>query len=81
MVFSIISSLNIFNFLKVNNNKILFFQGSGTYAVEAVLQTSTPRTGGRLLILANGAYGKRMETMCKGKCQREGLRDRNPTNK
>jgi len=43
----------------------VILQGSGTYAVEAVLQTSTPRTGGRLLILANGAYGKRMETMCK----------------
>jgi len=43
----------------------VILQGSGTYAVEAVLQTSTPRNGGRVLILANGAYGKRMETMCK----------------
>ncbi|XP_023346043.1 uncharacterized protein LOC111715037 [Eurytemora carolleeae] len=43
----------------------VLIQGSGTYAVEAVLQTSTPRGDGRVLILANGAYGLRMETMCK----------------
>ena len=60
-------------------------QGSGTFAVEAVLQTVTPRKNGRVrknnfpngfkdlttkliifqvLILANGAYGKRMAKVC-----------------
>merc|ERR1712156_759943 len=33
----------------------VLLQGSGTYAVEAVLQTSSPREGARVLILANGA--------------------------
>jgi len=42
----------------------VILQGSGTYAVEAVIQTTTPRNGGRILVLANGAYGKRMESMC-----------------
>lgn len=40
-------------------------QGSGTYAVEAVLQTATPKNGGKVLILANGAYGKRMDRICE----------------
>merc|ERR1711981_725792 len=39
-------------------------QGSGTFAVEAVLQTVTPRKNGTVLILANGAYGKRMMKIC-----------------
>lgn len=34
-------------------------QGSGTFAVEAMLGTFVPRHG-RLLVLVNGAYGKRM---------------------
>ena len=46
-------------------NMDLFCQGSGTYAVEAVLQTSSPREGGRVLILANGAYGRRMARICE----------------
>ena len=33
--------------------------GSGTYAVEAVIQTLVPRDG-KLLVLVNGAYGRRM---------------------
>lgn len=33
-------------------------QGSGTFAVEAMLGTLVPR-GGKVLVLANGAYGKR----------------------
>ena len=40
-------------------------QGSGTYAVEAVLQTSSPREGARVLVLANGAYGRRMARICE----------------
>lgn len=34
-------------------------QGSGTFAVEAMLGTLVPRQG-KLLVLVNGAYGKRM---------------------
>ncbi|MFV0282672.1 MAG: 2-aminoethylphosphonate--pyruvate transaminase [Castellaniella sp.] len=34
-------------------------QGSGTFAVEAAIGTLVPR-GGKLLVLINGAYGKRM---------------------
>jgi 2-aminoethylphosphonate-pyruvate transaminase len=34
-------------------------QGSGSYAVEAVIGSAVPR-GGKLLILSNGAYGERM---------------------
>lgn len=40
-------------------------QGSGTFAVESVIQTCMPRQNGKMLILENGAYGKRMEKMCK----------------
>ena len=36
--------------------------GSGTYAVEAVVQTLVPRDG-RLLVLVNGAYGRRIAAM------------------
>jgi len=35
-------------------------QGSGSYAVESILGSSIPR-GGKLLILSNGAYGRRMK--------------------
>lgn len=34
-------------------------QGSGTFAVEAAIQTLVPREG-RLLVLVNGAYGRRI---------------------
>ncbi|XP_049937560.1 2-aminoethylphosphonate--pyruvate transaminase-like [Schistocerca serialis cubense] len=42
----------------------ILLQGSGTYSVEAALQMCVPRPGGRLLIVSNGAYGKRMKTIC-----------------
>jgi 2-aminoethylphosphonate-pyruvate transaminase len=38
-------------------------QGSGTFAVEAMLGTLVPREG-KLLILINGAYGQRMARIC-----------------
>lgn len=38
-------------------------QGSGTFAVEAMLGTLVPPSG-KLLILVNGAYGKRMMKIC-----------------
>src|SRR5690606_1630712 len=37
-------------------------QGSGTFVVEAMLGTLVPRNG-RLLVLVNGAYGRRMATI------------------
>ena len=43
----------------------VLLQGSGTYAIEAVLQTTSPRSGARVLIIANGAYGKRMVKICQ----------------
>ena len=39
-------------------------QGSGTFAVEAMIGTFVP-TDGKLLILVNGAYGKRMARICE----------------
>jgi 2-aminoethylphosphonate-pyruvate transaminase len=38
-------------------------QGSGTFVVEATLATLVPREG-KLLVLVNGAYGRRMVDMC-----------------
>jgi aspartate aminotransferase-like enzyme len=40
-------------------------QGSGTYSVESVITTATPRDGGKLLIIVNGSYGKRMVKICE----------------
>ncbi|KAJ9591260.1 hypothetical protein L9F63_002193 [Diploptera punctata] len=42
----------------------ILLQGCGTYSVEAVIQTGNPREGGRVLILINGVYGKRMKKIC-----------------
>ena len=39
-------------------------QGSGTFVVEAMLGTFLPADG-KLLILANGAYGQRMAKICR----------------
>lgn len=39
-------------------------QGSGTFAVEAMLTNFVPRTG-KLLLLVNGAYGKRAAKICE----------------
>lgn len=39
-------------------------QGSGTFVVEAMLGTFVPKSG-KLLIIVNGAYGKRMAKMCE----------------
>lgn len=37
----------------------VLMQGSGSFGVEATLGTAVPRNG-KLLVLANGAYGLRM---------------------
>lgn len=42
----------------------VLLQGSGTFAVEAMIGTMVPR-GGKLLILINGAYGRRMAQIAK----------------
>ncbi|XP_071832712.1 2-aminoethylphosphonate--pyruvate transaminase-like isoform X2 [Apostichopus japonicus] len=39
-------------------------QGSGTFAVEAVMNTTTDKKNSRVLIIDNGRYGERMEVMC-----------------
>ena len=39
-------------------------QGSGTFAVEAMLTSFLPRTG-KVLILSNGAYGQRARRICE----------------
>ena len=38
-------------------------QGSGTFAVEAAIGTLVPRNG-KVLVLINGAYGKRLANIC-----------------
>lgn len=40
-------------------------QGSGTFAVESVVSSAVPRKGGKLLVIANGAYGTRIGQMAK----------------
>jgi len=37
-------------------------QGSGTFAIESVISTAVPKDG-RLVVAANGAYGRRMATI------------------
>jgi 2-aminoethylphosphonate-pyruvate transaminase len=39
-------------------------QGSGTFGVEATIGTALPK-GGKLLVLANGAYGERIATIAR----------------
>ena len=39
----------------------VLMQGSGTASVESTLGTIIPKSGAKLLIIANGAYGARME--------------------
>jgi len=42
----------------------VLMQGSGTFGVEATLGTALPR-GGKLLVLANGAYGERIAAIAR----------------
>lgn len=42
----------------------ILMQGSGTFSVEAVFSSTVARDG-KVLIIVNGAYGKRMVQMCK----------------
>ena len=40
-------------------------QGSGTFAIEGVIQTMVPQTGGKLLLAISGSYGLRMGEIAK----------------
>lgn len=41
----------------------VLMQGSGTFSVEATIGSTIPKNG-KLLVIANGAYGKRMKDIC-----------------
>lgn len=45
------------------NYECVPIQGSGTYAIEAAIGCLVPRNG-KLLIMVNGAYGRRMASIC-----------------
>jgi len=45
--------------------EVVPIQGSGTYAVEAMLSGLVPRSGARCLVLVNGAYGERIVRMAE----------------
>nr|XP_039254215.1 2-aminoethylphosphonate--pyruvate transaminase-like [Styela clava] len=40
-------------------------QGSGTFALESAFTTTIPRNDGKVLILDNGSYGKRLMKICQ----------------
>jgi 2-aminoethylphosphonate-pyruvate transaminase len=42
----------------------VLMQGSGTFAIESVISSAIP-AGGRLLVLVNGAYGRRIAQMAR----------------
>lgn len=48
---------------KASGYTSVLMQGSGTFSVEATLTTAVPRTG-MVLVIANGAYGRRMAEVC-----------------
>lgn len=45
----------------------VLMQGSGTFSVEACITTAVPGSG-KLLVLANGAYGRRISTIAERAC-------------
>jgi len=52
--------LQVVNAADAGGFEAVLLQGSGTYAVEAMLRTFVSRDSGRLLVIDNGAYGARM---------------------
>ncbi|KTC35666.1 2-aminoethylphosphonate--pyruvate aminotransferase [Pseudomonas sp. ABAC21] len=46
-----------------DSHRCIPLQGSGTFAVEAAIGTLVPRDG-KVLVLINGAYGKRLARIC-----------------
>lgn len=57
--------LIIFEGLSSDEYTVVLMQGSGTFGVESVFQTSTKLNESNVLILENGAYGQRIEKICK----------------
>ncbi len=47
-----------------NGYTAVLMQGSGTFSVESTIITAVPKTG-KLLVLANGAYGRRIAQIAK----------------
>ncbi|MED4532833.1 2-aminoethylphosphonate--pyruvate transaminase [Metabacillus fastidiosus] len=43
----------------------VLMQGSGSFCVESAIGTVMPRDGGKLLVIANGAYGDRIIQICE----------------
>lgn len=43
----------------------VLMQGSGTFSVEAMIGSAVPQDGGKLLCIANGAYGSRIAQIAK----------------
>ncbi|CEP00195.1 hypothetical protein PBRA_007929 [Plasmodiophora brassicae] len=43
----------------------VIMQGSGTFGVESVLTSAVPRESGKLLIMSNGVYGRRMAQIAR----------------
>lgn len=57
--------MDLLNLAQANDQyTVILLQGSGTYGVESVL-TSTVLPQDKILILENGAYGKRMQEICE----------------
>jgi 2-aminoethylphosphonate-pyruvate transaminase len=49
---------------KSDGYECVLMQGSGTFAIESVISSAIP-SNGRLLVLVNGAYGRRMVEMAR----------------
>lgn len=54
------SEASLFNLINSQEWTAVLLQGSGTYAVEAVLQTSVPREGGKVWIKMFLSWGKKL---------------------
>merc|ERR1719228_3207354 len=51
--------VDVANLQKPDEWTAVFVQGSGTFGVESIIQTSVPKQDGHLLVISNGAYGSR----------------------
>lgn len=56
--------LKIAGVSKQDGYESVIIQGSGTFGIESVFSTVIPR-GGKLLLLSNGAYGRRIASICR----------------
>ena len=50
--------------VKKGDYEAIILQGSGTYGLEAVISSTIPR-GGKLLVIINGAYGRRIAQIAR----------------